>query len=465
MFMAAAHREMMVGPAATAQGYGVNVPAGAGSIDWKGLKERRDKYVAKLNTGYTAGWKKEGVEVIEGIGTFVDSETVAVQCNDGSSRTLKGKHILIACGGLPSEPDIPGVEHAINSDGFFELEEQPKKVAVVGAGYIAVEMAGILHAMGSETHLFFRGDTVLRRGFDPFLVETLMEAMEHHGPILHRNSTPASITKQENGLLTYTATEGPMGEQKSISDFDCILLAIGRKPVTDQIGLQNTSVALNKSGHIVVDKFENTNVPGIYAIGDVTLLQPRLVLLELLKVILTEWLQEKGGAKTLREAEHQNLIDPTEELGEEACGTVFSQLAMPGSTFRLAFSEPEQFTWNESVMMLKDILSEREADRASESGNGSSAPTVPSCSGTPVEGSGDDTTTSPSDDSVSPDGTGSAVDTMQTALMELKAPQIPRRAKARAKAKAKAKAKPTADPPGSSGCGRGRGRGRGRTGS
>lgn len=270
MFMAAAHREMMVGPAATAQGYGVNVPAGAGSIDWKGLKERRDKYVAKLNTGYTAGWKKEGVEVIEGIGTFVDSETVAVQCNDGSSRTLKGKHILIACGGLPSEPDIPGVEHAINSDGFFELEEQPKKVAVVGAGYIAVEMAGILHAMGSETHLFFRGDTVLRRGFDPFLVETLMEAMEHHGPILHRNSTPASITKQENGLLTYTATEGPMGEQKSISDFDCILLAIGRKPVTDQIGLQNTSVALNKSGHIVVDKFENTNVPGIYAIGDIT---------------------------------------------------------------------------------------------------------------------------------------------------------------------------------------------------
>eukprot|EP00434_Breviolum_minutum_P018320 symbB.v1.2.016164.t1/scaffold1225.1/size130771/9 len=131
-------------------------------------------------------------------------------------------------------------------------------------------MAGILHAMGSETHLFFRGDTVLRRGFDPFIVETLMEALEHHGPILHRNSTPSSIKKQENGLLTYTSTEGPMGEEKTLTDFDCVLLAIGRKPVTDQIGLQNTSVALNRTGHIIVDKYENTNVPGIYAIGDAT---------------------------------------------------------------------------------------------------------------------------------------------------------------------------------------------------
>ncbi|CAK9052709.1 Glutathione reductase (GR) (GRase) [Durusdinium trenchii] len=270
MFMAAAHREMMIGEAATAKGYGFTVPEGAGKIDWKGLKERRDKYVAKLNTNYTAGWKKEGVEVIEGFASFTDAQTVSVQCNDGTTRVLKGQHILVACGGLPSEPDIPGVEHAINSDGFFELEEQPKKVAVVGAGYIAVEMAGILHALGSETHLFFRGDTVLRRGFDPFIVQTLMEAMEHHGPVLHRTSTPARISKQDDGRLTYVATEGPMGEEAILKDFDCILLAIGRKPVSDRLGLQNTGVELNKSGHIVVDAFENTNVPGIYAIGDVT---------------------------------------------------------------------------------------------------------------------------------------------------------------------------------------------------
>eukprot|EP00913_Durusdinium_trenchii_P019241 g18083.t1 len=302
MFMAAAHREMMIGEAATAKGYGFTVPEGAGKIDWKGLKERRDKYVAKLNTNYTAGWKKEGVEVIEdlskssagfrqgvillwnpnarhrrGFASFTDAQTVSVQCNDGTTRVLKGQHILVACGGLPSEPDIPGVEHAINSDGFFELEEQPKKVAVVGAGYIAVEMAGILHALGSETHLFFRGDTVLRRGFDPFIVQTLMEAMEHHGPVLHRDlsqltwrfcsepsrtSTPARISKQDDGRLTYVATEGPMGEEAILKDFDCILLAIGRKPVSDRLGLQNTGVELNKSGRLELAR--------IYAIGDVT---------------------------------------------------------------------------------------------------------------------------------------------------------------------------------------------------
>jgi len=270
MFMAAAHREMMVGKVATAKGYGITVPESAGTVHWDVLKQRRDKYVARLNTVYLNGWKKEGVEVIEGSASFVDKETVSVQCNDGQRKTLSAKKILVACGGLPAEPNIPGVELAINSDGFFELKKQPKKIAVVGAGYIAVEMAGILHALGSETHLFFRGDTVLRRGFDPFIVETLMEAMEHHGPVMHSKSTPAGISKQDNGLLSLSFTEGPKAEKKTLADFDCVLLAIGRKPVTDSLGLQRAGVQTNKSGHIVVDAFENTNVPGVFAIGDAT---------------------------------------------------------------------------------------------------------------------------------------------------------------------------------------------------
>jgi len=270
MFMAAAHREMMVGEAATAKGYGFAVPEGAGKVQWEALQQRRDEYVKKLNKNYTAGWQKEGVEIVEGTAQFVDSSTVEVQRKDGSKTTLRGKKILIACGGIPDAPPIPGIEHAINSDGFFELKKQPKKVAVIGAGYIAVEMAGILHALGSETHLYFRGDTVLRRGFDPFIVKLLMEALEHHGPVLHGNSQPARITKQSNGLLTYSAIEGSNAQQKDYTDFDCILLAIGRKPVTDQLGLQKCGVLTNKSGHVVVDAFENTNVPGIYAIGDAT---------------------------------------------------------------------------------------------------------------------------------------------------------------------------------------------------
>ena len=112
---------------------------------------------------------------------FTAARTVEVQLPGGGVRRFEGTHVLIACGGVPAKPDIPGAEMGINSDDFFDLEEQPKKVAVVGAGYIAVEMAGILHGLGSETDLFFRGETVLRRGFDPYIVETLMQSMEAHG--------------------------------------------------------------------------------------------------------------------------------------------------------------------------------------------------------------------------------------------------------------------------------------------
>mmetsp|Transcript_159547 Transcript_159547/g.281657 ORF Transcript_159547/g.281657 Transcript_159547/m.281657 type:complete len:503 (+) Transcript_159547:81-1589(+) len=269
MFMAAAHREMMVSGVATAKGFGYDVPEAAGTVDWAGLKARRDAYVANLNTVYKGGWEKLGCEVLDGTASFAGPNSVTVEATDGSSKTLSGKKVLIACGGIPSAPEIPGVEHAINSDSFFELKAQPKKVAVIGAGYIAVEMAGILHALGSETHLFFRGDTVLRRGFDPYIVDTLMEALKDHGPTLHPNSTPASITKGDDGLMTYAAKEGPEGALTEIGGFDCILLAIGRRPVTDRLLLDKVGVEMER-GFIKVDEYENTNVPGIYAIGDCT---------------------------------------------------------------------------------------------------------------------------------------------------------------------------------------------------
>jgi glutathione reductase (NADPH) len=269
MFMAAAHREMMVGGAATAKGYGFDVPEEAGKVDWAGLKARRDAYVARLNTNYKGGWEKAGIEVIMGVASFVDAKTVNIKDSEGNNRTITGKKVVIACGGVPSFPDIPGVELAINSDAFFELKEQPKKVAVVGAGYIAVEMAGILQALGSETHLFFRGDTVLRHGFDPFIQENLMEALQKHGPTLHPLSTPAGIKKESDGLLTYSTTEGPEGKPCDYSGFDCVLHAIGRRPVTDQLDLEKAGVA-TEDGYIKVDEYENTNVDGIYAIGDAT---------------------------------------------------------------------------------------------------------------------------------------------------------------------------------------------------
>jgi len=181
------------------------------------------------------------------------------------TRVLKAKHVMIACGGEPTLPDIPGVEHAINSDGFFDLKEQPKKVAVIGAGYIAVEMAGILHGLGSDSHLFFRGETVLRRGFDPYIVETLMAEMEAHGPTMHKLSTPKEIIKQADGSMTLVTADGQQHH-----GFDCVLSAIGRKPVTDILNLSAAGVETTDRGFIKVDKFENTSTAGVYAIGDAT---------------------------------------------------------------------------------------------------------------------------------------------------------------------------------------------------
>eukprot|EP00966_Prymnesium_polylepis_P138807 3207697-Prymnesium_polylepis.1 len=202
MFLAAQQRENMVGHVALAPGYGYTVPEKAGDVDWAKLKANRDKEVARLNNGYTTSWKKLGCTLFEGFASFVDAQTVSVALNDGGTTTLKAKHVLVACGGKPKLPAIPGAELGITSDGFFDLETKPKKAAVFGAGYIAVEMAGILQALGTDAHLFFRGETVLRRGFDPYIVETLMAELTAHGPTLHKNSTPTAVKKAADGTLT-----------------------------------------------------------------------------------------------------------------------------------------------------------------------------------------------------------------------------------------------------------------------
>lgn len=265
MFFAAMHRELMQGSAATAQGYGFTVEGM--SFDWAKLKAVRDAEVKRLTGIYNTGWTRKGITVKEGFASFVDKNTISIEDHDGKVTTVKGKHILIAVGGKPSfPPNTPGaVEHAITSDGFFDIKEQPKKAAVIGAGYIAVELAGILHALGSETHLICRGETVLRRGFDPFIVETLMQEIKHHGPTLVNNSTVASVTKAEDGTKTLTLKDG-----RVLTGFDQVIFAIGRTPVTEGLGLEKIGVETNKKGYIVVDAYENTNVPGVYALGDVT---------------------------------------------------------------------------------------------------------------------------------------------------------------------------------------------------
>ncbi len=234
-------------------GFDVNV----NGFDWSKLVESREAYIGRIHKAYDNVLDKNKVQVINGFATFIDAKTVEV---NGEQYTAD--HILIAVGGAPTIPAIPGAEHGIDSNGFFELNEQPKRTAVIGAGYIAVEIAGVLHALGTETHLFVRKESPLR-SFDPLIVETLVEVMNAEGPTLHTHSVPKEVVKEEDGTLTLHFDNG------ETHNTDTLIWAIGRHPTTDKINLQATGVATNDRGYIKVDEYQQTNVEGIYCVGDI----------------------------------------------------------------------------------------------------------------------------------------------------------------------------------------------------
>lgn len=235
--------------------YGFDVTVN--NFSWKTLIENREAYIDRIHGSYDRVLAKNGITRIEGYAHFVNNNTVSV-----NGKEYTADHILIATGGKPVFPDIPGAELGIDSDGFFALQEQPKRVAVVGAGYIAVELAGVMHSLGTETHLAVRGDRPLRN-FDEMLSTTLVEMMEQHGPTLHTNSAPEKVEKNEDGSLTLTFVTG-----KSV-EVDEVIWAIGRSPLTENLALENTDVELNDRGYIKTDDFENTTAPNVYALGDI----------------------------------------------------------------------------------------------------------------------------------------------------------------------------------------------------
>lgn len=228
------------------------------SFSWETLVKNRSAYIDRIHTSYDNVLGKNNVDVIKGYARFVDAHTVEV-----NGEKITADHILIATGGRPSQPSIPGAEYGINSDGFFELDALPKRTAVVGAGYIAVEIAGVVNALGSETHLYVRKHSPLRT-FDPLIVETLVEVMNAEGPQLHTDSVPEAVIKNADGSLTLKLANG---KDQTV---DCLVWAIGREPMTDNLNLDVTGVKLNEKGYISVDKYQNTSVPGIYAVGDNT---------------------------------------------------------------------------------------------------------------------------------------------------------------------------------------------------
>ncbi|OCA55490.1 glutathione-disulfide reductase [Photorhabdus namnaonensis] len=227
-------------------------------FNWKTLIASRTAYIDRIHQSYERGLGNNKVDVIQGLARFVDAHTVEV-----NGEKITADHILIATGGRPVRPDIPGSEYGIDSDGFFALEEMPKRVAVVGAGYIAVEIAGVLHALGSETHLFVRQHAPLR-SFDPMIVETLLEVINTEGPTLHTESVPKAVSKNADGSLTLQLQNG---KEQIV---DTLIWAIGREPATDNLNLSVAGVEVNEKGYIKVDEYQNTNVKGIYAVGDNT---------------------------------------------------------------------------------------------------------------------------------------------------------------------------------------------------
>lgn len=235
--------------------YGFAVTS-ASAIDWARFKTKRDEYIGRLNGIYKANLTKSNVEIVKGAAVFTAPKTV---CVGGDAFTAD--HVLIATGGFPIVPDVPGAEHGITSDGFFELTSIPKKAVVVGSGYIALELAGVFHALGASVTVVARTDKILR-AFDAMLGSALMEHMASEGVHFEKHCTVASVAKVGSLLRVRTTTGVEM------ADVDCLLWAVGRKPLVD-IGLDKTGVMLDATGHVQVDEYQNTSCEGVYALGDV----------------------------------------------------------------------------------------------------------------------------------------------------------------------------------------------------
>lgn len=240
-----------------APGYGFTL--GERDFDWAHLVAARERYIQGINDWYGNYLADSKIDLIRGSARFVDAHTLEV----GGER-YSADHIVIAPGGQPDVPEVPGAEHGLTSDGFFELEDQPRRVVVVGAGYIAVELAGLLNALGSEVTMLLRRDHFLS-SFDAMLRETLMEQMVIDGVTIVPRVSVERVERGGDGKLTVRCQGGVVLEQH-----DALIWAVGRSPLSAGLDLAAAGVQSDPQGFIPTDAYQNTNVPGVYAVGDVT---------------------------------------------------------------------------------------------------------------------------------------------------------------------------------------------------
>lgn len=239
-----------------AAGYGWSVPEP--SLDWKKLQAAKDKELDRLNGVYKRLLRDSGVQLLEGRGRVVDPHTVEV-----AGKRYTAANILISTGSRASLPELTGIEHAITSDGALSLKELPRRVIIVGGGYIGVEFAGIFNALGAKVTMLIRGDTLLR-GFDDDVRSFLAQEMRKQGIDLRSEVFVRDLERRGDGSLSVLTKMGDTLEA------DTVLFATGRAPNTEGLGLEQVGVKLNERGAVVVDEGSRTAVASIYAVGDVT---------------------------------------------------------------------------------------------------------------------------------------------------------------------------------------------------
>ena len=242
---------------AEAASYGFQV--GEKRFDWGKLKASRDAYVKGINDWYHTYLSDSNIDEIVGSAQFVDARTIEV-----AGQQYSADHIVIAAGGAPMIPDSEGAELGISSDGFFELEQLPRRTAVVGSGYIAVELAGMLNALGSDVTMLLRREHLLRN-FDATLRENLTEEMLGDGIDILARAQVKKVLREADGSLCIECENG-----QRLEGFDELIWAIGRYPLTQDLNLQAAGVVVDDKGYIPTDKFQQTNLEAVYAIGDVT---------------------------------------------------------------------------------------------------------------------------------------------------------------------------------------------------
>lgn len=240
-----------------AEGFGWSV--GKTGFDWSKLIAAKDTEIARLEGLYRGNLENTGVECFNARAELVDPHTIRLS----SGQTFRARHILVAVGGRPFVPQIEGGEHVITSNEIFHLERQPGHILIVGGGYIACEFACILRGLGSEVTQFYRGAQILR-GFDDEVRGHVADAMIARGVNLHLGTDVLSIWRLEDGRFSVKCTNG------SVVEVDQVMYATGRVPNTVNLGLEDAGVATGRGGQILVDEWSQTNVPSVYAVGDVT---------------------------------------------------------------------------------------------------------------------------------------------------------------------------------------------------